>query len=198
MLEAFLSRSFLYINLLTRYPTIKYVEGWNEPWNAVHHWTGTVAEMVIVQQTLYNAVKAINPSIAVLSPPSGGAGTSTDQDSFTGLAKDYFDIFAQHFYANSDAARETFVDEANTIMSDNGISDMELWNTETGFVDTFGGGDLGGFTAQEQADKVTGLFTQMRGLGVMTNIFFIWNDLTGEDIAIDGTEEAIAAWNAMQ
>ena len=60
--------------LVTRYPTLTHVEVWNEPdvsTAETYYWfSGTAAAFVSIAQTVYNAVKAVRPSVQVLGPSS--------------------------------------------------------------------------------------------------------------------------------
>lgn len=176
--------------LMTRYPSIEYVEGWNEPFDAPHHWTGTVDELVAIQRTLYETVKSISPKVAVLSPPCSSTSVAFKLlNEFMGKARPYFDVVAHHFYAASPAHRARDVHTVRSFMAFHGIDGMELWNTEFGF------GDLTEYPPSVQVEMVAGAFNQMRQLGVRRNFFFIWNDPDSR-MGIRDNQMIIDSWNS--
>jgi hypothetical protein len=106
--------------LYTRYGTkIKYYEGWNEP-NIVNSFVGNIAALVTQQTTTYNAVKANNASLVVLSPSFGMKnGISVDALSmanfFTAGGAAFCDQIAYHPYKSYSAPSGTKLDFDRTL-----------------------------------------------------------------------------------
>jgi hypothetical protein len=129
--------------LYARYGTkIKYYEGWNEP-NIVASFNGTVAELVTHQQTMFNAVKANNAALVVISPSfTMNTGIASDALSmanfFTAGGAAYCDRIGYHFYKSFIAPGNTRLEFDRTLlplvkaqMTTSGVS-KPLSNTETG------------------------------------------------------------------
>lgn len=81
---------------------IKFVEGVNEPNNGPTFFVGTQAELVSMQQKLYNAAKAFDPTIKVLSPPPNTPSVSGGQSYISNFLAAgggaFFDILSCHGY----------------------------------------------------------------------------------------------------
>ncbi len=91
-----------WIDYVTRVATtykgkIHYYEIWNEPDLPIFY-TGTIDQLVTLAQTAYTALKAVDPTIQVISPPfSSSVGWL---DNFLAQGGDrYADIIGFHFYA---------------------------------------------------------------------------------------------------
>lgn len=96
-----------YVNtLVSRYPTVKYVEVWNEPKFpdvANGFWNSTATKMAEMARTIYQAAKAANPSVKILAP---GFVSNPDlltqflnaSDANGGFGRDWIEGVAYHFY----------------------------------------------------------------------------------------------------
>lgn len=118
---------------------IRYVEGVNEANNGSPFWTGTVAQLVAVQQAIYTAARAYDASIKVLSPPINVVGTLSPPvggisylDTFlTAGGGAYCDIIAFHGYwsgTQTDYAADLVGLKA--MLATHGLSAKPIWNTE--------------------------------------------------------------------
>jgi hypothetical protein len=110
---------------------IKYWEVWNEPSNGAGTWTGTNAQMVAMAQTIYNAVKAVDPSYKVLTPSPQGNSTSWMSSYLAAGGGAYADIMAFHGYTSS--APETIISLINNyknVYATYGQSSKPIWDTE--------------------------------------------------------------------
>lgn len=100
--------------LYARYGTkIKYYEGWNEP-NVSGSFVGSMANLITHQQTIYNAVKANNATLQVVTPAFGmQAGISTDTLNFTAYlaagGANYGDAIGYHPYGQDAVLTEDAV-----------------------------------------------------------------------------------------
>ncbi len=121
-----------YSALATRYAgQIKYYEGWNE-FNG--SFGGTDNELVAIQQAMYQAVKAADPTATVLSYTITGIffGSMTFWNNVTNAGgKNWFDVVAFHSYG--DDTGESVVVTAGKVrqaMVDTGVSSKPLIDTE--------------------------------------------------------------------
>lgn len=148
--------------LVTRYnvPTrkIKYLEIWNEPnyagntsgGQASGFFMGTASEMAQMAKTVYQAAKAVDGGITVISP----AHTSTTwlsqfaaaTDGGAGTGKDWSDGLGHHFYNtfplydNQNLSITKVLADLRTQMTTSGYSgSYPIYNSEQGFITT--GGD---------------------------------------------------------
>lgn len=113
---------------------IKYYEIWNEP-HSSSFWGGTPEKLAEMGQAAYAALKAVDPSIQVISPPCPA-----------GYAESYFhaggtsctDIVADHFYPptygkGTPESLVTSMQSVRRVMFYNNLADKPLWDTEGGF-----------------------------------------------------------------
>ena len=135
---------------------VKYYEPWNEP-NNPGFWDGTNAQMLTISQHLYQIAKdpancgctngvcsaggGVNPN-KVLLPPIAGVLPSavTWLDMYLASAGTasypYADVAAFHGYVWHGYTPETILSEIQnlkTTLAKYGLSNLELWNTETSF-----------------------------------------------------------------
>lgn len=134
--------------LATRYKgKITHYETWNEPTSTVF-WTGTMPQLVQLQNDLYTTVKGIDPTATVHTPVIGASATTGDCSNsnagpygtgafFTANGTSNFDVVDIHFYPYpAGAAPEAIgvqITNVKCSMAANGISSKPLWNTEFGW-----------------------------------------------------------------
>lgn len=133
--------------LYNRYGTkIMYYEGWNEP-NVVNSFAGTMAQLVSHQKTIHQTIKALNPSLQVISPSwtfvSGVSATlglsnyATAAFADSGSVGGYFDIWGYHFYAESSFLRfnRGCIDSVKTAIAAGPapLRNLDIWCTEVGW-----------------------------------------------------------------
>lgn len=170
--------------MYARYGTkIGYYEGWNEP-NITGWFTGTTANLLTHQTMLYNAVKAQNPSLKVLSPVfdelRGVASDTLNLSAYLAAGGgSYFDIVAHHWYrfqnineqipVNFPYGRLMFNRAISAALfatlAANGVTGKEVWCTEVGYSTP---------SRANLAEAVVFLASQ----GVTRNILYSW-DLAG-------------------
>jgi hypothetical protein len=114
---------------------INYYEIWNEPDHSAWY-TGTMTELINMDQLAYTAIKAADSSNQVLSPPVDGdpAGLTWLEDFLGAGGGQYVDIFAFHLYVGS--YPETLVPKyqnLQAILAKYGESNKTVWNTEAGW-----------------------------------------------------------------
>ena len=120
---------------------IKFIEGMNEPNDGPGFYVGTQADLVAMQKTIFNAARAYDPTIKVLSPPFntlatfGLAGAIYAQAFLSAGGGAYADIIAFHGYpADPGTYSQTlYYNELSSFISmlaSQGQSWKPIWNTE--------------------------------------------------------------------
>jgi hypothetical protein len=121
----------------TRYRgRIREYQVWNEPSDKVH-FSGSLEKMVELTCEAYKVLKSIDPANKVVSPGSAGASYHIKYlDDFlkSGGAR-CIDVVAHHFYVPrfGPEAMVPIIREVRGVMQRNGLANMPLWNTETGW-----------------------------------------------------------------
>jgi hypothetical protein len=196
--------------LVTRYnvtlhPTvkpIKYIEAWNETrFNNVrissgsHFWGDTVDNMVLVTKTIYQAAKAVDPTIQILSPSAspGGlpknvirspAGTIASflrqSDGSGGFGYNWIDGIAIHMYdvVESDITNNIIHNhdvyyEIKQLQDSLGIN-LPIHNTESGYASASPGGRY----SYLDFDLAIGrALVSHIAFGLRTSILYSWTSL---------------------
>lgn len=114
---------------------IKIVEGVNEPNDGSSTFSGTVADLVVVQAAIYSAAKAFDPTITVLAPPINSEGSwGYLQEFLTAGGGAYFDALAYHAYPSvSPTKPEQIVSdiaELESLLVAGGVGGKPIWITE--------------------------------------------------------------------
>lgn len=106
-------------------------EVWNEPNNGVGTWTGTNAQMVAMAQTIYGAVKAVDPGYVVLTPSPQGNATSWMSGYLASGGGAYADVMAFHGYTiSAPETIATLIDSYKKVYATYGQSGKPIWDTE--------------------------------------------------------------------
>ena len=187
--------------VVTRYGTrIKYYQGWNEP-NLPKYYVGTASRLATLQRLVYQTVKALQPSLTVVSPSytsvfsgvTGLAAYLAASDGIGGTGKSWFDILGYHFYCNDDSKRlmglSVMWDGVQAAMTTAGIS-VPVWATETGLINP-------SLKTYSDAGKVLLLETYMLSLavlGVERVMYYGYDDVL---IGFNDSAACVAAWNAL-
>jgi Beta-galactosidase len=132
--------------LATRYKgKIKHYETWNEPEVGFGFWTGTMAQLIQLQNDLYTTVKAIDSTATVHTPVLGTSATPGDCSNSDGgkfsinnfLAANGTSNFGAvdvHLYPYPDGSApevlSIVVTNVQCAMTTYSISSRPLWNTE--------------------------------------------------------------------
>jgi hypothetical protein len=117
---------------------VHYYEMWNEP-NDPQYYTGSITGMVKLTQAAQEVLKGVDPSIRLVSPsPVGPEGVKWLGEFLQAGGGKYSDIIGFHFYVapGPPEGLVRLVQEIETLMAKNGVSDRPLWNTEIGWVGT--------------------------------------------------------------
>lgn len=125
---------------------VREYEIWNEP-NDNGFFSGTPEQLLALQREAYRILKEIDPENIVVMPAAVHAYQWLDNYLSLGGA-DYADVIGYHFYVPKDAP-EAIVHEiegVRSLMSEHGVANKPLWNTETGWwiANTDGTPDTGG------------------------------------------------------
>ena len=121
----------------TRYKgRIHVYELWNEP-DRPHAWLGDMDSMIQMVREASQILKAIDPTITVVSPsPETAKGPDWLNDFLKKGGGQYVDAIGYHFYLPQSGPPEEVVpiiQRVKTVMSQNGVGNKPLWNTEAGW-----------------------------------------------------------------
>jgi hypothetical protein len=110
-------------------------ELWNEP-DVARFFSGTPEKLAELNQQAYDALKAVDPSIIVVSSSMSGSGTAVPflTKYFAAGGGKSADVMGYHFYVGK-RNPEAMVDamqQVKSVMQKAGV-DKPLWNTETGW-----------------------------------------------------------------
>lgn len=110
---------------------IRYYEVWNEPNSGNGYWHGTTAQMVTMAQTIYNAIKAVDPTYKVLTPAPQGNSTSWTEAFLAAGGGQYADIMSFHGYTSGPPeVIESLIDQYKAVYARYGQSGKPMWDTE--------------------------------------------------------------------
>jgi len=172
---------------------IKHYEIWNEP-SDKNHFTGDLATLVRLTCSAHRILKRIDPSIRVVSPASAGGGRHIEYlDKFLSSGgKDCVDVIAHHFYVFNEPpeAIVPLIKQVRNVMRKNGVDDLPLWNTETGWWIANGDGTpdhmmvaKGGWRKlsldKESGDYLKRAFLLARAEGVERFYWYSWDNKYG-------------------
>ena len=132
--------------LATRYKgKITHYETWNEPYSSTF-WTGSMAQLVQLQNDVYKTVKSIDSGATVHTPVLGASSSPGDCSNssasygtgsfFAANGTSNFDVVDLHLYPyplSSGPAPETdgvMITNTKCSMNTYGISSKPIWNTE--------------------------------------------------------------------
>lgn len=168
--------------LLTRAAgRIRIIEGWNEPdigssYGSSARWTGTAAQLVTLQQLLYQTVKAFDPTITVLSPAVSANEFYTYPYLSSMLAAglgQWTDAIAVHLYDTHPEAVLTTIGQVKAAMTNYSVN-QPIWNTEGSWGEISGTSD----TIDKQMAHVSRyLLIQWSG-GLAGTNWYAWDDRT--------------------
>lgn len=172
---------------------IKHYEVWNEPSDKTHY-SGDLATLVKLTCEAKRVLSDIDPTIRLVSPASAGGGRHIgflDKFLAAGGAK-CIDIVGHHFYVFKEAPEMMIplIRGVRTVMAKNGVGQLPLWNTETGYWIENGDGTpdhpmvtKGGWKRlgleREAGDYVMRAFLIARAEGVERFFWYSWDNQYG-------------------
>lgn len=181
--------------ILNRYGSQIYaIEGWNEP-NTPSAFKDTLANLILHQQTIWNAVQTYNSghstSIKIVSPsytddPSGTGGSTFDNFLATGGGA-YCDIIGYHIYTGNNLGlrvNRDFIAGVQSVMATRGVSAKDLWITECG------DSNIGLYGSNNFVTRQL-LYAAAKGVKK-----FFWYNWPGGGIGNMGMYQVPAAWQA--
>jgi hypothetical protein len=141
---------------------IRYWEIWNEPEDPKYY-SGDVATMVELQKSAFETIKAIDPSLMVLTPSSIGSveGFKWTSKFLAAGGGQYADILAFHGYWDHPDA-EPVVDiirRFKDLYAANGLAGKPIWDTEAGWQSTM-------FDEERQAGFIARSYLLRWSLGI--------------------------------
>lgn len=126
----------------TRYRgKIHYYELWNEPNGYKRFYTGSLDKMLELSREAYQILKAVDPSVTVVSPAAtGDSGSSPGvqwlADYLAAGGGAYADVIGYHFYVMPGSPENMLdlIGKVQGVMKKYGVADKPLWNTEAGWL----------------------------------------------------------------
>jgi len=115
---------------------IRYYQLWNEP-NLLGFYSGTQEKLLELAREAYKTLKEVDTSNVVISSPGTGAeaGTKWLDEFLTQGGGDSADVIGFHFYVAQGGPEDMvpLIQKVSKIMSDRGVGNKPLWNTESGW-----------------------------------------------------------------
>lgn len=176
--------------LANRYQTDIIIELWNEPQfegGSTGYWIGTATQLAAMMRVAYSAIKAVNPSIQVISPSCTAVIDRVRKllfasDGAGGVGADHFDILGYHFYNvpyTGSINMTSSVSQAGNlkaILTETSRPNREIWNTESGVESESGStGGLFWLSGPTRAAYVGRFFALRWALGIYTNIWYAYD-----------------------
>ncbi len=122
--------------VVTRYKgRIESYETWNEV-NSTSFYTGTMAQLVTMQQHAYAIIKSIDPAAIVLSPSFAGGGMNYMKQFLAAGGAPYFDVLAIHPYPwpqknpTPEASIAGWISTYRSYLTQYGAGGRPIWDTE--------------------------------------------------------------------
>jgi Glycosyl hydrolases family 39 len=114
---------------------VRSYEIWNEP-NVRGTFTGTPAAMLRLSRVAYEALKAVDPGITVVSPSAtANAGVAWLGKFLKAGGCQYSDVIGYHFYVTPEApeAMIPLIQQVRKVLRSKPCGNRPLWNTESGW-----------------------------------------------------------------
>jgi hypothetical protein len=125
--------------IVSRYKgRIQAYEIWNEP-NLHDFWTGRTDQMVALTKEASEIIHALDPNAMVVSPSAtADNGVPWLADFLKKGGGQYVDVVGFHFYVEphtlSPEDMLPVIQHVQQVLSENGLTNKPLWNTETGWL----------------------------------------------------------------
>ena len=177
---------------------IKYYEVWNEPnyqndgtgpTSTFGYFTGTYAKLAEMVRRASQAIKAVDPSVKIICPPTTAWATTaggTAETYFTGMLaasdgaagamKNWIDIVGVPLYilGNDITKMSLMIDRVKAGMTTAGVSGLEIWDTESAPIAP----DVSGMSAQAAQLFIVRSMMIQAAKGVARTIYFQYDDPT--------------------
>jgi hypothetical protein len=116
---------------------IQAYEIWNEP-NLRQFWGGSTDEMLELTREASQIIHSVDPKAIVVSPSAtANYGIPWFSEFLKKGGGQYVDVIGYHFYVNPQTLLPEdmlpVIQQVRQLMSDSGLGDKPLWNTETGW-----------------------------------------------------------------
>ena len=114
---------------------IQAYEIWNEP-NLKDFWTGTTDQMVTLTKEASQIIHAVDPHAIVVSPSAtADFGVLWLAEFLKKGGGQFVDVIGYHFYvAQFPEELVPLIQRVRQVISENGLADKPLWNTESGWI----------------------------------------------------------------
>jgi hypothetical protein len=116
---------------------IQAYEIWNEP-NLKDFWSGTIDQMLTLTMEAAQIIHSLDPQAVVVSPSvTANYGIPWFEEFLKKGAGQYVDVIGYHFYVDPQTLLPEdmvpVIQHVRQVISDNGLGNKQLWNTETGW-----------------------------------------------------------------
>lgn len=167
---------------------IKAYEIWNEP-NSKDFFSGSTAKLVELTCEAYQTLKAIDPTIVVVSPAyTGGQNIGKLEGFLAAGGNKCIDVVAYHLYVTPDPpeAIPPLAKAIRQAMKRQGMEHLPLWNTETGWLIENADGTPKGrvpdswqpVSAEQSADFVARAYLLGSAFGVERFYWYAWDNVS--------------------
>lgn len=117
---------------------IQAYEIWNEP-NLQDFWTGRTDQIVTLTKEAYQTIHSVDPNAVLVSPSATAAyGVPWLAEFLKKGGGQYVDVIGFHFYVDphtlSPEDMLPVIQHVQQVLSENGLANKPLWNTETGWL----------------------------------------------------------------
>jgi hypothetical protein len=117
---------------------IEAYEIWNEP-NLTGFWSGTTDQLLILNKEAFQIIHTLDPNAVVVSPSATAAyGVPWLAEFLRKGGGQYVDVIGFHFYVDphtlSPEDMLPVIQSVRQLLTDNGLANKPLWNTETGWL----------------------------------------------------------------
>jgi len=115
---------------------IQAYEIWNEP-NLPDFWTGTTDQILTLTKEASQIIHSLDPQAIVVSPsPTTHYGISWLAEFLKKGGGQFVDVIGYHFYVTPGSPEDLvpLIQSVQQVLSENGLSNKPLWNTETGWL----------------------------------------------------------------
>ncbi len=114
---------------------IRAYEIWNEP-NLTDFWTGTTDQMLTLTKEASQIIHTLDPQAIVVSPaPTTRYGILWLAEFLKNGGGQFVDVIGFHFYVTPGSPEDLvpLIQSVQQVLSENGLSNKPIWNTETGW-----------------------------------------------------------------
>ena len=171
---------------------IRFLQIWNEPNfsgdQSMGFWWGTAAQLAALARTVYQAAKAADPGITVLSPGFNQIASISAflnaSDGAGGFGRQWVEAVAYHPYdcgvlpTEAGGGLPGVIAGVRAAMAAGGLGSAPLWHTEQGWHSTgdFGASYYHSRSDSGRADRIWRALTVASAMGVRAHVLYGWDN----------------------